>query len=575
MKTILFAIAMRGLDSKNKQMFEEKTVQALKLGSREFADLNYVFCDYKEGLRKTCDQIIPDYLVVNENLIGAGNIFEIITDIKSDYPDMIISVLLAKPRIAGDAVLANLATAGIYNWVVAPWTPEVVANSLIAPKKMKDVSAYIPTFTEGANGLVFETKVVEKIEDELNDLPDVLNDKINNVVSSSSSVKDIEETQDKQNVQYKRVIKTGFGFGKSFKPNINVQKIEPESKDTFSISPVEEVQDFEYPQEEKSGPSIDPVIAQTEPLSADILSTMMTNQTESEPAITEAVTEPQPNTVEKSAEEILPKRPLPPRVTMRNKLDDDPAKKELAEKVKRALSRLDEFEKENNPESVNIEEATKVEEQTEVKPTIVKPVTKEMPTTKTVKANSDFTLSKIKFTPKYKKILFVRAMPISSIIPVHIAKLMNASFVDFNKTSNNDGYMDILRTTIKEAKMPETDYIVGDVVAGNGVEKLIDKFDYVIAILPDDPFAIKQFVERYPNIYKAAVIDKCTTASITRKQLLTMIPNADYVDSIKVDNCNRDVVQSSIEHTFLMDNPDYAEGMRFFLKDLGDVVCKS
>ena len=119
--------------------------------------------------------------------------------------------------------------------------------------------------------------------------------------------------------------------------------------------------------------------------------------------------------------------------------------------------------------------------------------------------------------------------------------------------------------------MPEGELVVGDVVAGNGVENLVGLFDHVIAVLPEDAFAIERFMSMYGKLIDGAIVDKCTTSSLTRKQLLKMVPDVKYIDSIKVDNCNKEVVQSAINHEFLMDNPEFAEGMRFFLKDIGGV----
>lgn len=561
MKTVLFAIAMRGLDSKNKSLFEEKTIQALKLGSRDFVDVNYSFCDYKEGLVKACNQYMPDCLVVNENLIGNGNIFEIIKDIKSDYPDMTITVLLTKPRVVGDVVLANLTASGIYNWIVAPWTPEAVANSLIIPKKMKDVQAYIPKIVEGINGLAFETKVVEKIEDNLDDLSDILEAGSNNAVSVDGKISDIgEKTETKQNIHYKRVINPGFGFGKNVKPILNIKTSTDsanENNETMNLFSVE--------QEPVSGIESDKNVNNE---NANAITLDNKPEQEAKEFVLKSEEKPtvQDFVVQKEQVKEEVKRPLPPRVTMRAEIS---SKEEMKAKLENAFAALDSVKAETPKEEVKPSVSTvepKKADDAPLKAYFEKEVKAKKAETKP--QQQTVTLANLSFVPKYKKILFIRALPMSSIVPVHVAKLMNASFVDFNKTSNNDGYMDILRTTIKEARMPEDEYIVGDVVAGNGVEKLVDKFDHVVALLPDDPFAIKQFVSRYPNIYNGAIIDKCTSASITRKQLLSMIPDAMYIDSIKVDNCNREVVQSSIDHSFLFDNADYAEGIRYFLKDI-------
>ena len=549
MKTVLFAIAMNDLSPSQAEDFENQTVNALRMGSREFADVAHVHCDYKDGLFKMCQQYKPDYLIVNEALKGIGNIFDIVKDIKSELPEIKITVLLTNQRVIGDVVLANLTASGIYNWLVAPWKPESVANTLIVPKKMKDVEAYMPRIVEnGEGGLAFETKLVEKIEDGLEDLPDILTSG-GNKGERAGNVGDIgDENKEKENVSYHRVMTGGFGFGKSFKPVLSLAKEEPvqpepvvEQKFDLSDSLKEQVNEIkvEEPKEEAK-----PAEAKTEdaPIKRRLsLLDAINMRTEKKEAQVE--------------EPVVVNNPF--------SLDDEPVAP-----VQEVVEKPVEQEKVTEP----VAEVAKPEEvkPVEVEPVVVKEEVKEEIKEEVVEAPKP-TLSSIKFTPKFEKILFVRAYPISSVVPAHIKALMNAQFVDFNKASNNDEYFDLLRTTIKEAKMPEGKYIVGDVVAGNGIEKLVEKFDHVVAILPEDPFAIKQFNERYGSLCNGAIVDKCITSSITRKQLTKMMPNVKYIDTIKVDNCNKDVIQSGINHTLLMDNAEFAEGMKFFLRDIGGV----
>lgn len=501
MKTVLFAIAMEKFAYTAAEQFENKVVEILRTGSREFADTTSFHCDYKEGIEKMCKQYHPDCLVVNEALLGIGNIYDIVRELKSEYPEMLIVMLIKEQRAVGDAILANLVTAGIYNWIVAPWKPEAVANALIAPKKFKDVEMYVPKIIEGPNGLAFEPKVIERVEDKIEDLPDMLETPTNNALKLNGKVDDIGKSEEHKSASYSRKIAGGFNFGKSFRP------IAKEAKENIEV--------FEEPIVEES-----PVTVVEEPIVEKEVIEAPVATIESEPIKetpkSKELKEKKPNIfdyIEKSFNE---------------------AKKESQEKIESKEEKVENF--------VKVLEGTKRD-----------------------------TLASIKFHSKYNKILFIRALPIASIVPVHICKMMKAAFVDFNKKTYNNEFFDILQTTIKEAKMPESEFVVGDVVAGNGIEKLVDKFDHVVAILPEDPFAIKEFVNRYDGLFKGVLIDKATASSLTRKQLLSLIPNAEYIDTMKVDKCNKEVIQSLLNHELLMDNPEVAEGMKFFLKDVGNL----
>lgn len=502
MKTVLFAITMKGFPAVKATQFEEKTIDVLKVSSRDYADAISVHCDYKEGLESSCKQYRPDCLVVNEELIGLGNIYDLIKDIKSEYPEMLIIVLLTASRMVGDVVLANLTTAGIYNWVVAPWTPESVANAIIAPKKFKDVEMYVPKIVEGPNGLGFETKVVEKIEDKLEDLPDMLTSGTNNAIQvKPNSIRDVgEDTNEEKKVGYSRKLTGGYGFGRIFKPK-KVEEVE---------EPIEEAKE-EVKEEAKD-----------------------------EIALTEIPLEkPKTNNFESLLEKIQ--------------------KRESFEKVEKPQRKPVDFEKIN--ELFTKENA----EKKSVEPKKVPAEPKKTP----IETKKAQTFGTIEFTPKYKKILFVRALPFSSIIPVHIASIMKAAFVDFNKESINEDFLPVEKSTIKEAKLPESEFVVGDVVAGNGVEKLVEKFDHVVAILPNDAFVIKTFINRYPHLCNGVLIDNCFRGTISRKQIQELLPEVEYFNNFYVDDCYKEVAEALMNNKLLMDNSNIVEGMKYFLKSIG------
>lgn len=518
-KTVLFAISMDGMAASQAKAFEEKTMFSVRSGSRDYFNANSIHCDYKDGLMKMCQQYRPSAMVVNELLSGMGNIFDIVREIKSEFSDINIVILLKDNRVVGDAVLANLAAAGIYNWLSAPWKPEAIASLICSPKKLKDVEAYIPKIIEKANGLAFDTKLVERVEDKLEDLAPTGLSGASNAVAVDEKMEDLNQHTEEIEVDYhqsspKKV--SGFGkrgFGKS---GISL------SLNTEAKQPVEEVKKEE------------PVVP--EPVKME-------------------VPKPEP-----------PKTPVAPQFNPRPVEEKKPETKtnlKLSESRSQLLDRIgkkkqEEFKaKEKELQELKAkEEKLKEEKLKEIKKEEPKPEVKQL------------SLNKMEFSPKYKKVLFVRALPLSTVLPLHIAKLSNATFVDFNKESCYDGFDKVYKTTIKEAKLPDDERIVADVVAGNGLEKIIPLFDLVIVIVPEDDFVIKTFNKRYPDVANFVLVHN--PSKLMNFKILT----DKFGKKLKFISFLSDdvpmVYEALNEKKLLMDNSDYAKGISYIVKKLNN-----
>lgn len=510
-KTVLFAISMDALSPSQAKTFEERTMIAIRSGNRNYFNSNSVHCDYKDGLIKMCQQYRPSAAIINELLPGIGNVFDIAKEIKSEFPEIIIVILLKDNRVVGDAVLANLAAAGIYNWISAPWKPELVANLVVSPKKMKDVEAYIPKIVERANGLAFDTKLVERVEDKLDDIITPNSSGSNNALAVDGKVEDIQSQKENLNVNYHKVVggNKSFGFGNRGgikKSGISLTMQTSEKKEETPIVENKEV-----------ATKVEVPAVETKPVE------------------------------ERKIENIHPiEKPKPDfnKIMQENKSKETP-KANVDDNKKKLLDKLSSMKK-------PVEEK-KVE--TEVK----KPEPK-------VEKPKLLSLSEYNFVPRYKKILFVRALPLSTVFPVHIAKLSKAKFVDFNKESCYDKFEDVHKTTIKEAKLPDGELIVADAVAGNGIEKLVSKFDYVVAIVPEDEFVINTFVKRYPNLAdlilvqnSAKLIDFKTTKNIFGDKLKAI----SFLNE-KTPNIHNSLVEGKL----LMDDVEYAKSVNFIVKNL-------
>lgn len=548
---------MEGLSTNQIEPFENRVISALKSGSKEYAQVQPYHCDYKESVLRMCSQYDIDVVVINEKLQGRGEIQTIIKEIKSDFPTTLIILLLTAERSIGDAFLATMVSSGVYNWVSSPWKPEAVANAIISPKKMKDVEVYMPKIVEGKDGLAFETKIVEKkdIPEQLEDLPDLLNLGSNTGVSSGT-VEDLDVKKENSSSGYSRVIgKARFGFGSAMKPKKTKQaKIEivPEQEPEIIKEPTPQISETVQPtsavKEEKVETPVVEKVSQ-ESKAADFRAFVAARK-KIEPKVETPITEHVVQATKEVVKEV-------PAVSVK----EEPVRyKETAQKnVRKIPVTAEKPSRSEKTEDFNVSELKSRFERAfagENKPKIN---TEQIPNLKNSKKKL-----------KYNKILFVRAMPLGSILPATICDLMDAEFVDFNKKSvNNSFFNNITYTSIKEARLPRAEKIVGDVVLANGVEKLFPLFDHVILILPEDIFAIKYIVEKHSFISECGVvIDNCRNGIISLNTLKKMIPNCLYIDKVSIDTCAKDVYMAYERKQLLNDNNLYFNSLKYLLNKL-------
>lgn len=535
MKTVLFAIPQEGFTQADE--FEDRVISLLRVGSREFVDAQKKSCNYRDGLFKMAQQIRPDCIVINENLIGPGNLLEIVKDIRTELPDVLIVMLIKDQRVIGDAFLANLTINGVYNWIPSPWRPEAISEALISPKKLKDVESYIPRVND--SGTAFETKVVERIEDKIDDIPDLLANTTSNAVRING-INDMPDENVNTQVAYHKVMSGGFGFGGTLKPKkaVSSQPIQP----TVEAKPKEIVKE---PVKE----------VRQEPIQSAM-----------------------PKTVEEDQElqEMLRKRREERRKAFEKKFAEEKLEKEAVSEKPVLQTPKPEIKKPSLQERMDaFRKADELNENEDKKvPAKKAEAKKDNPKPQEVKLESEAsvheTLEEMDFKPKYNKILFIRALPLTSLLPIHLVKKIGdkAVLVDFNKESNLEEYFPVVKTTIKEAKMPQKEYIIGDVVAGNGVESVAKRFDHVVAVLPEDPFVIKTFIKRYPNLCDGVVLERSNAPFKDKKSIIGMFGEDGYVASIRTEKYEKALAKAVLNKTLLMNSPEYAESIEFFLKNI-------
>lgn len=545
-RTVLFALSSAGTPPEKIKAFEEGTMVAIRAGSKEYYNSNSVHCDYKDGLIKMCQQYNPSAVIISELLTGNGNIFEIAKAIKSDFPTTTIVLLFKDNRPVGDAVLADLVSSGIYDWVVAPWKPELIASSVVSPRKAKDVEAYKPKIIEGANGLAFETKIIQKrVEDEIDTIDNSVFSPENRGLAVEGTLSAINQPEKSVEVGYHQIVnrKHNMGFAKPKNSGLGVNlslKTSVESKPEIKeekVTPTAGIEsllqrNIEVKEEE---PKLEPLKVQKE-----------------------LIEEPKEELKKEPIEELKPAE------EQSDEFDFD--RRSMLKNKFSTLNKKVEKVKENGPPKfdarpVDKPKAPAKEDKSEAFEKALKAVETRQKEPKPI-----LSLSQFDFNPEYKKVLFVRALPLSSVLPIHLAKLSKAKFVDFNKESCYDGFADVYKTTFKEAKLPNSEYIVADAVAGNGIEKIAKMFDLVIAIMPEDYFVINTFMKRYPNLTNNYAIQN--PAKIINFKEAKELFGKSLDKMYFLDEKTPAIADALRNKKLLMDDPDYAKSVNFIVKNL-------
>lgn len=164
---------------------------------------------YREGILKGIAQSIPDILIVRETLEGSTNIMDVIYQVRTSYPDIRI-VFIAGKREPGDALLSTLVSYGIYDILTGE---KINVGDIIRvvkePNKFADVMYLQPKtkIDERTNKKIFEapTPIVEKVyiektvqvKEPIEEY--AINEKVNNVKSSTSTTVDVKGEKVKNN----------------------------------------------------------------------------------------------------------------------------------------------------------------------------------------------------------------------------------------------------------------------------------------------------------------------------------------------------------------------------------------
>lgn len=542
MKNIVFAMKVEGIDAAQIKTFENSIKDYLRSTHPSF-EINQIFsCDYKEGLYNVCKTVKPDILVVSELLPGNGDFAQIIRDIKTTLPHLEIIVLLSQERPVGDALLATLVTLGIYNWLVAPWKPALITEMMVSPRKLSDVEIYMPKIIANNKGLAFETVIIEKDKEDKNEIKDInsniIGDHSNKSIDAGSIV-DLAMDENKS----KNKVPTYRSLLKATQHGMN-DKVTTSHRATFS----EKAVNFKaIPAEKKDILFNNNNIENKSDLKEDVKSIDGPNQDK-----------------DVTIKDVKPKIERPqiskPVLDKKEKADINVKNDNKTNKQEKLLESLGDFK------APDVQKEDK----------------------KIEKVNND-DKNLFDFDKNIHKILCLNILPLESSIAYNLSLLIqkslkNVCLIDLIKGESyldnyDDKELSLKKSTYKDfnnlINEIDSEYMVVNAVAGNGLENIIDKFDKVIVIAPQDEYAIKIFVNRYGQLLPQGCIlfiEKYFSKGLGIKELKQFNVFSD-VATLKMEN-NIDDNAFSIQEYHeaiknkkqLIDNDKYMKNLKFLLK---------
>lgn len=231
-----------------------------------------------DGLEDVCARYRPQVLVISEGLAGNMNFLELVRRLKMTIRGMQI-VVLAKPRVPGDAFLTGLVMYGVYDFIASgQMSPDAVADLIVHPRDVQEISAYVPAVNIEQNGAQFSFSAADSHEEGTRDidsspqeapLADITD--THQAVNHVSSLTEIREQEDSTPLYTeKHDRRTGIigigekvGYNPLFRPaSSSARNREPERKhQQFSRSSLFDENEREQVRTDDTKPSAAPAAA--------------------------------------------------------------------------------------------------------------------------------------------------------------------------------------------------------------------------------------------------------------------------------------------------------------------------
>ena len=123
---------------------------------------------YRESVVKKIKETAADILIIRESLTGNKDILELITQIRTTFQNVRIIFIASKKRKPGDALLAYIASYGVYDILIGDILIDALIDIIVNPRTLKDASIFMPNAKlSDMDEPVFETKAIVVPEEQI------------------------------------------------------------------------------------------------------------------------------------------------------------------------------------------------------------------------------------------------------------------------------------------------------------------------------------------------------------------------------------------------------------------------
>lgn len=525
---IIFAMNNANNDEITIKKFEDLVIQSFNDEIPGFRLDNAFHCTNKSALLRITDEASADLLILNEELPGEESMIDVLKTVRVNQPDMQIVMLLTSERKPGNKFVSELVDLGIYDWLYPKWKPISIVKSFTDPKRKSDVEDYlmVSESSENTSFRYFDTELDlnQSSVQEKRVAPKYTSVLPMGVAEGLSKISYIESIPSVEEVSVSLK-----GNEKTKTSNDDDMKKEPVNK------PVAQPADVKPINIEKVGDKVD---------IEGLQGLRRTNVIERRSAHYISTDKPVDEKEEFAKKEKSPKQEVKFEKPKEEKFAKESVKKEVKEKVK---------------------VATKVEDNKKQEIIISKDI---------------------------NKVLVLHVLPLTSYIAPTIYttfKKSNKDCVYIDLTNGNNPLNEYLvnrkfnvkKSLIKNSinLIKETPCAVIEMVAGNGMEKVLPLVDRIIIVTPQDKYALNLFASRYKDMIKKPYdifVEKAIYGACTVADLLEILPESKSVTLLRVvkDETNGKVL-SGKDYKDLINEKDYSDfqgsisQMTHFIKSIG------
>lgn len=114
--------------------------------SNPYGIMEYSSALYRETILQKIAELLPDVVIIKENLEGNADIYDIVKKIRLDYPNTRVIMLISNNQ-RSELTISQYVSLGIYDVLSGSIDMKHVSNLIFSPNTLKDVEEFIPDTT--------------------------------------------------------------------------------------------------------------------------------------------------------------------------------------------------------------------------------------------------------------------------------------------------------------------------------------------------------------------------------------------------------------------------------------------